>query len=1002
MIGKTISHYKIIEKIGSGGMGIVFKAEDTKLKRTVALKFLPPELLRDNAAKERFTQEAQAASALDHPNICSIFEIDETEDDQMFIAMGYYEGKTLNDKITYGQLEVDEAIDITVQIANGLSRAHEVGIIHRDIKPANIIITNRGEVKILDFGLAKLSGQTRLTKAGGTLGTVAYMSPEQTRGEEVDHKTDIWSLGVVLYEMLTGQLPFKGDYEQAIIYSILNEEPEPLPDVPSEFENIVKKAIAKNPDERYQHINEILVDLKKIKKDKEPQVKTVGYPEKKKTKNWIRKVSIPPATVLILILVFIFLKSFLSDSILISSPKPIAVLPFKNLTGDPQHDVLRETIPSLFITKLQQTQYLQVTDWERMRDILKRIEKGNIEIIDIDMDTGFEICRLDSVTDVITGDISKIGDMFTVQIRVLDVKTKEMITSADSDGKGENSLVKQVDQLSEKIAKGIGLSQRKIEDIQKPVSDITTNSLDALNFFRRGMYELYKYNVVKAIQYFEMSINEDSTFASAYAYLSDAYRQSGHLYGRSGSGKSAYQAIKKAKTLSYKASEKEKLYIEFIYAGTVEKDQDKKLNLLKEMVKRYPKEKTYRYDLAELYGSSLWRLYSDSIIEAKEAIKLDPDYAVAYNSLGRGYLSIRNFEKALDNLHRSASLSPGDFSPYESLGLCYLEMGKLDEAIKNFSKVQEIQPGFVMFRLPYCYALLENYEETLFLWEKSIQRILSEKRKLLGFLEVVRNKIFYQYWIGSKRSAFNDLQKAEIVADSSGYPDYYQHLTAHIYYDLGDLKTAKKTVKNRLVDLDKLSIAKNDVVGYGAYSLAKDYCLAGLINVKEGEIDSAKSSLKKVELLMPSIKDLFYSKHIDYHRDILHGEILLAEKSYDHVITIGQQIILPRYFYEWSSWTFWYNFPFQSDISARAYKQKGDLDNAIAEYIKLITIDQKDDDRRLIYPKYHYRLAKLYEEKGEKHKAIQRYQKFLNIWKNADDDLPEKMDAKKRLNRLKG
>jgi len=215
MIGKTISHYKIIEKIGEGGMGVVYKAEDTKLKRTVALKFLPPVLSIDSEVKERFIHEAQAASSLDHPNICTIHEINETEDGQLFIVMACYEGEILKFKIDNCQLTIQESIDIAIQIAQGLTKAHEKGIIHRDIKPANIFITNDGIVKILDFGLAKLSGQIELTKTGTTVGTVAYMSPEQARGEPVDHRTDIWSLGTIIYEMLTGLLPFKGEYEQA-------------------------------------------------------------------------------------------------------------------------------------------------------------------------------------------------------------------------------------------------------------------------------------------------------------------------------------------------------------------------------------------------------------------------------------------------------------------------------------------------------------------------------------------------------------------------------------------------------------------------------------------------------------------------------------------------------------------------------------------------------------------------------------------------------------------
>ncbi len=265
MIGKTISHYKIIEKLGGGGMGVVYKAIDTKLDRTVALKFFPEQLNFDNEAEKRFISEAKATSSLDHPNICTIHDINKIEDGQFYIVMGYYTGETLKKKVDAEPLQIDTAINYATQIATGLSRAHEAGIIHRDIKPANIMITDRDEAKILDFGLAKTLNDPSITKLGSTVGTVSYMSPEQTKGDNVDHRTDIWSLGVVLYEMLSGELPFKGDYEQAIIYSILNERPAPLhnirDNVPADLEEIILKTISKNPDQRYNNINELLNDL---------------------------------------------------------------------------------------------------------------------------------------------------------------------------------------------------------------------------------------------------------------------------------------------------------------------------------------------------------------------------------------------------------------------------------------------------------------------------------------------------------------------------------------------------------------------------------------------------------------------------------------------------------------------------------------------------------------------------------------------------------------------
>jgi len=293
LVGRTLNHYRILELAGGGGMGVVYKAEDLRLARTVALKFLPPELTRDPEAKARFLQEARAASGLDHPNICTIHEVGETEDGQLYLAMPLYDGETLRKRIERGPLPIDEAIDVAQQIARGLSKAHRGGIVHRDIKPANLMVTSDGVVKILDFGLAKLAGMAALTRTGSSVGTPAYMSPEQSRGEEVDHRTDLWSLGVVLYEMVAGRRPFRGEHEQAILYSLLNEEPKPLaqvrPDAPPELGKIVQGLLAKDPDQRYPTVDGTLGDLRALRN--ETMTTTVrtqpGSPAKGRLRPWL-------------------------------------------------------------------------------------------------------------------------------------------------------------------------------------------------------------------------------------------------------------------------------------------------------------------------------------------------------------------------------------------------------------------------------------------------------------------------------------------------------------------------------------------------------------------------------------------------------------------------------------------------------------------------------------------------------------------------------------------
>jgi serine/threonine protein kinase len=351
MIGKEISHYKILEKLGEGGMGVVYKAEDTKLKRTVAIKFLPSTLSADKESKTRFINEARTASALDHPNICIIYEIGETKQGQSFIAMACYDGETLKEKIKDQRLKIKDAIDLTIQIAKGLVRAHEEGIVHRDIKPANIMITNRGELKILDFGLAKLAGQSRLTRTGTTMGTVAYMSPEQARGETVDNRTDIWSLGVVLYELITGEHPFKGDYDQALIYNIINQDPRPLteiqPNIPEALNHLVLKALSKNPDERPPHLHEILKELLNVSEKLIPKARPEGQSQLKQ-KQSRRSTNIKIAGyLLVLLVIFLLMKFFLSSWGKTTLPYDLAILPLidpeiKNHLESPARELQRQ------------------------------------------------------------------------------------------------------------------------------------------------------------------------------------------------------------------------------------------------------------------------------------------------------------------------------------------------------------------------------------------------------------------------------------------------------------------------------------------------------------------------------------------------------------------------------------------------------------------------------------------------------------------------------------
>jgi serine/threonine protein kinase len=475
MIGKTVSHYKILEEIGRGGMGVVYKAKDTKLKRTVALKFLPPELIRDPEAKERFIHEAQAASALDHPNIGTIYEIDETADGQTFIVMAYYEGETLKEKLEKGAIDFEEAYDIVILIASGLAEAHEKGIVHRDIKPSNVLITERGRVEIIDFGLAKLAEQTKITREGTTLGTVAYMSPEQTRGKEVDHRTDIWSLGVILYETVIGQKPFKGDYDQAVIYSILNEEPTDIrklrSDAPAAIEKIIKKALAKSPEKRYQKIEEFVADLRLVR---EKHVKKASAEQP------------------------------------FSGKHSIAVLPFVDMSPKKDQEYFCDGLSEELINALTHIKKLRVA--ARTSAFSFKGEKYDVR----------EIGDKLNVDTVLEGSIRKAGERLRITAQLVSATDGYHLWSEKYDRNMEDIFAIQ-DEISLAI-----VDKLKIELLGDEAALLVkrgTDDLEAYDLYIKGRFfwEQRGKGIGKAVECFKRAVARDPNYAQAYAGLADSY-----------------------------------------------------------------------------------------------------------------------------------------------------------------------------------------------------------------------------------------------------------------------------------------------------------------------------------------------------------------------------------------------------------------------------------------------------------------------------------------------
>jgi len=655
MIDKIISHYKIIEKLGSGGMGVVYKALDVRLDRFIALKFLPTHLGTDKEEQKRFIYEAEAASALEHNNICNIHEIDETEDEQLFIAMAYYEGETLKKKIEQGPIPVKMVIDLASQIAGGLIKAHQKGIVHRDIKPANVMVTHDGVVKILDFGIAKMSKVSDMTKIGSTIGTIAYMSPEQATGGEVDPRTDIWSLGVVMYEMITGRLPFMGVYEQAIIYSILNDAPVQITEldtkISKKLEQIVIKALSKNPVDRYENMSDMLADLRSIYADRSSGVSNVSNVIISAVRKLSYKTVIPIFITVLIVTIYMFFSSGEKDPETFRG-KSIAVLPFDNLTGDEKFDMWGRGIPELLITALSGSDELYVIDNQTIIDVVESLGRLND-----DQDMNFlsiDIASKVNVESIILGNILKAGDKLRIQLKLRDAISGEILRSEIVDGETQDDFFQMVKVLSNRVKNYLEIKILE-QDLDYDLKEVFTNSADAYQYYRRGVHSFIKLDFRQATQSFEKAIEIDPNFVIVYFWLTSSNYNLGE--------------IKLAKKYFNKA-DKQKDKLTYFYQLRLER--------LKAVFEKKPYEQ---------------------IKSLKKLLEVDPQYRFAWYALGDAYISVGQYEKAIGPLEKAIELSDQwgsdwKWSPvYELLGIAYHTLGKHDLELEIYQKGLSVLPN---------------------------------------------------------------------------------------------------------------------------------------------------------------------------------------------------------------------------------------------------------------------------------------------------------------------
>ncbi|MGB2958518.1 MAG: protein kinase, partial [Bacteroidota bacterium] len=674
LVGRTIAHYNVIEQIGEGGMGMVCKAEDLNLKRTVAIKFLPRHIAADSEERERFKIEAQAAAALNHSNIATIHSIEEAEG-ELFIVMEYIDGKTLSDVLGSGQLPIDKAIKYAVQAAEGLEAAHEKGVVHRDIKSANIMVTEKGQVKIMDFGLAKVRGGKRVTTVGSTLGTAGYMSPEQARGEEVDQRTDIWSFGVVIYEMLTGQLPFTSDYDQALVYQILNEEPRPIrelkPDVPPGVEEVVSKCLSKAPDNRYQNAGKITEALSPLRLQ---TAETAPLPQAKKESRGRKIVAMVGGAAAVVVVGLLAYTALFSTGGEAGERIPLAVLDVVNETGEPELDGLS----GMLTTSLEQSRRLAVVTRSRMFDILGQMGRDSVSRIDESI--GREICIRAGVNAMVSASIRKFGQLYTVDLKVLDPTKSEYIFTAKEEGTGQESIPAMLDRLSEKTR--IGLKERAVEvrEKQEEIASLTTSNLEAYQHYFQGEELINRLAFDEAEEEFRKAIALDSTFGLAYYRLAYSMQWNQEVL--------ASEPLEKALEYIDKIPEKER-YMVRAEQAQLESGYPAALPILREMERIYPDDKEMQFDIGDM------SYHSGDIATAEEyfnkVLAVDPGFQRALQHMTWVYRDQAQFAEMLQSAKEYVARS-GTQESYELLSDAYGALGKYDEGREALRGARQIFP----------------------------------------------------------------------------------------------------------------------------------------------------------------------------------------------------------------------------------------------------------------------------------------------------------------------